>query len=68
MSAQKREQELGVIYARYSSASQREESIEGQLRDCRAFADRYGIRIVGEYCDRAMTGTSDKRPEFQRMM
>ena len=68
MSAQKREQELGVIYARYSSASQREESIEGQLRDCRAFADRYGIRIVGEYCDRALTGTSDKRPEFQRMI
>lgn len=62
------DQELGVIYARYSSAGQREESIEGQLRDCRAFAEHFGIRIVGEYCDRAMTGTSDNRPEFQRMI
>lgn len=58
----------GVIYARYSSAGQRDESIEGQLRDCHAFAERYGITIIGEYCDRALTGTSDKRPEFQRMI
>lgn len=58
----------GVIYARYSSAGQRDESIEGQLRDCRAFAERFGIVIVAEYCDRALTGTSDKRPEFQRMI
>lgn len=58
----------GVIYARYSSAGQRDESIEGQLRDCREFATKHGIVIVGEYCDRALTGTSDKRPEFQRMI
>lgn len=58
----------GVIYARYSSSGQRDESIEGQLRDCHAFAEKYGIVIVGEYCDRALTGTSDKRPEFQRMI
>lgn len=58
----------GVIYARYSSSGQRDESIEGQLRDCHAFAKKYGIVIVGEYCDRALTGTSDKRPEFQRMI
>ena len=60
--------EKGVIYARYSSSGQRDESIEGQLRDCRAYADRCGITIVGEYCDRALTGTSDRRPEFQRMI
>lgn len=59
---------VGVIYARYSSTAQRDESIEGQLRDCRAFAKKYGIAIVGEYCDKALTGTSDKRPEFQRMI
>lgn len=58
----------GVIYARYSSSGQRDESIEGQLRDCHAFAEKYGVVIVGEYCDRALTGTSDKRPEFQRMI
>lgn len=60
--------EKGVIYARYSSSGQREESIEGQLRECHEYAERYGINIVGEYCDHAMTGTNDKRPEFQRMI
>lgn len=59
---------IGVIYARYSSSGQREESIEGQLRDCRAFAVKHNISIIGEYCDKALTGTSDKRPEFQRMI
>ena len=57
-----------VIYARYSSSGQRDESIEGQLRDCRDYADRLGLCVVGEYCDRALTGTTDKRPEFQRMI
>ena len=58
----------GVIYARYSSSGQREESIEGQLRECREFARRNHITIIGEYCDHALTGTTDKRPEFQRMI
>ena len=62
------QEQIGVIYARYSSSGQRDESIEGQLRDCHAFAERYNIRIIEEYCDRAMTGTSDRRPEFQRMI
>jgi len=39
----------GIIYARYSSDSQREESIEGQLRECKAFAERNGIVIVDTY-------------------
>ena len=42
-----------VIYARYSSDSQREASIEGQLRDCKDYAERNGITIVGTYIDRA---------------
>lgn len=57
-----------VIYARYSSSGQRDESIEGQLRDCHDFAERYGLNVIGEYCDKALTGTTDKRPEFQRMI
>lgn len=57
-----------VIYARYSSSNQREESIAGQLRDCHAFAQRNGYRIVKEYTDSAMTATSDRRPSFQRMV
>jgi DNA invertase Pin-like site-specific DNA recombinase len=57
-----------VIYARYSSHNQREESIEGQLRKCREFADRNGFTIIEEYCDRAISGKTDDRYEFQRMM
>lgn len=57
-----------VIYARYSSSGQREESIEGQLRECYDFARRNGLNVVGEYIDKAMTGKTDKRPDFQRML
>ena len=45
----------GVIYARYSSDNQREESIDGQIRECRAFAKRNDIHIVGTYIDRALS-------------
>ena len=51
-----------VIYARYSSDSQREASIEGQLRDCKDYAERNGITIVGTYIDRASTGLTLPRP------
>jgi len=57
-----------VIYARYSSTNQSEQSIEGQLRDCHAFAEREGYTIVNEYIDRALSAKSDKRPDFQRMI
>lgn len=57
-----------VIYARYSSSNQREESIAGQLRDCYAFAERNGYKVIKEYTDSAMTATSDRRPSFQRMV
>ena len=57
-----------VIYARYSSHSQRDVSIEQQLKACRRFAEHQGIRIVNAYEDRAITGTSDKRPGFQKMI
>ena len=35
-----------VIYARYSSDNQREESIEGQIRECTTYAEKNGITIV----------------------
>ena len=57
-----------VIYARYSSESQREESIEGQLRECYAFARKNEISVVGEYIDRAFSAKTDKRPDFQKMI
>lgn len=57
-----------VIYARYSSHSQTEQSIEGQLHDCYSYAEKCGYRVIGEYIDRALTGRSDDRPDFQRMI
>ena len=57
-----------VIYARYSSDRQTEQSIEGQLRECRAFAEANEITVIGEYIDRAMTGRNDDRPAFQKMI
>lgn len=57
-----------VIYARYSSHNQTEQSIEGQLRDCYAYAKRCDLTVVGEYIDRAISGTTDERPDFQRMI
>lgn len=57
-----------VIYARYSSENQREESIEGQLRDCNAYAEYNGIEVVGTYIDRAFSAKTDDRPDFQRMI
>lgn len=51
-----------VIYARFSSHAQNEQSIEGQLRDCYAFAEREGLCVIGEYIDRAISGKSDDHP------
>ncbi len=57
-----------VIYARYSCDNQREESIEGQLRECREFAARKGMTLVDTYIDRAMSAKTDNRPQFQKMI
>lgn len=57
-----------VIYARFSSHAQKDASIEQQIRVCKEYAERNDITIVGEYADRALSGTSDKRPEFLRMI
>lgn len=57
-----------VIYARFSSERQTENSIEFQLRADKAYCEQKGFRVIGEYIDRAMTGTNDNRPEFQRMI
>lgn len=57
-----------VSYARFSSDLQREESIDAQLRAIDEWAKRNNIIITGKYIDRAMSGTTDKRPEFQRMI
>ena len=58
----------GVIYCRYSSDSQTEQSIDGQLRVCNEYAKSNDIVILDTYIDRAMTGTNDNRPDFQRLI
>ena len=57
-----------VIYARYSSDNQREESIEGQLRECTAYCKKNDITVLRTYIDRAMSAKTDHRPDFQRMI
>ena len=57
-----------VIYARYSCDSQREESIEGQIRECMSYAEKQGINILETYIDRALSAKTDNRPQFQKMI
>lgn len=59
----------GYIYARYSPGPQQTEaSIEGQVRECKEYADRNGIRIINVYSDSKQTGRNDKRAGFQKML
>ena len=57
-----------VIYARYSSERQTEQSIEGQLRVCYDFALKHDYNIIDSYIDRAMSGRNDHREAFQKMI
>ncbi len=57
-----------VIYARYSSHHQKEESIEGQIRECKAYAKANNLQVIACYIDRAISGKTDARPDFQKMM
>ena len=57
-----------VIYARYSTHNQTEQSIEGQLRECYEYAERCGLNVIGEYIDRANSGKTDDRRNFQRLI
>ena len=57
-----------VVYARYSSHRQGEQSIEGQLAEAKKYASAHGLTIIHEYCDRAQTGRNDNREQFQLML
>lgn len=58
----------GVIYARFSSHNQKDESIEQQVDECTEFAQANNIQIIEVYADKAVSGRTDKRAAFQRMM
>ena len=60
-------QTVAVIYARFSSHNQREESIEQQVSECRAYALANGLKVIEVYADIARSGRSDRRPQFQRL-
>lgn len=57
-----------VIYGRYSSDQQREESLDAQVRFCEEYALSKGYIITKVYADKALSGKSDRRPEFQKMI
>lgn len=57
-----------AFYGRYSSSNQTEQSIEGQLHVCQKYAEQNGMEIAAQYIDRAISGTSDRRPQFQQMI
>jgi len=58
----------GVIYARYSSDRQNEQSIAGQVEVCKKWAKDNDIEIIDVYPDEALTGRTDRRPNFQKMI
>ena len=58
----------GVIYARYSCDKQSDNSTKAQIRECEAWAKNNGIKIVDHYLDEAISGRTDKRPGFQKMI
>ena len=71
MAKRKKEKLAGktaVIYARYSSSAQNDASIEQQVEACQRYAAGKGLTILETYSDRAMSGRTDKRPSFQKMM
>ena len=57
-----------VIYARYSSHNQTECSIEGQIEECKRYAELNDYNVINTYIDRAKSGTKDNREEFLKMI
>lgn len=57
-----------AFYGRYSSSNQTEQSIEGQLHVCEQYAAENDLQIAAQYTDRAISGKSDNRPQFQKMI
>ena len=59
-----------VLYMRYSSTNQTEQSVEGQNHVCEEYCAKNGLNIVGKYIDRATSASHDteKRTEFLRMI
>ena len=59
---------VAVIYARYSSHAQKDASIEQQIAECTEYAQVANLQVIEVYADRAVSGKTDQRASFQRMM
>ena len=54
-----------ICYYRYSSAAQRDVSIDEQRKAAHEYAEKHGLHIIKEYIDRAISGTREDRPQLQ---
>lgn len=63
-----RYKKTAVAYARYSSNNQREESIDAQLRAIHEYCEKENIELIAEFTDEAISGKSDNREDFQKMV
>ena len=57
-----------VIYARYSSDKQNEESIDAQVRACKEYAAHKGYTVLDIYADEAVSGKTAARRQYQKML
>lgn len=57
-----------ALYARFSSDLQRTESIDAQIRTMKEYCTEQNWEIVETYVDEALSGTTDRRPSFQKMI
>lgn len=57
-----------VIYARFSSDLQREESIDAQVRACREYAAGHEMNVLSVYADEAISGKTANRAQYQKML
>ena len=57
-----------AIYARYSTDKQSESSIDDQFRECRKLAEHHEFNVVAEFSDKAMSGGTANRPDYQNML
>jgi site-specific DNA recombinase len=57
-----------AIYARFSTENQKEDSITAQVEACEDFAAKNSYLVVATFADYAKTGTTDERPELQKLM
>jgi site-specific DNA recombinase len=60
--------EEGSHLRKFSSEGQREASIEDQVRNCVKLAEDRGWQVAGIYSDRAVSGATTFRPDYQRVL